>query len=610
MKKTSGFLFTELSKDNLIPGKPFDGFAPCNTRDMHGTPVVINPEELEVYLSNMQAAIEESRTESGEIVGLPIDAGVTGDHDKGDAGGWIVGVEREGNVLRFIPKWNELGMEVISKSIRRYFSPTIDLKNKKIVGGSMTNYSAINFGAGKVVLRPIELAAPNTLYELAESTEESLNDQLSDVYEAWRALCLARVCEDCGSTINAGDAYCAACGCAMMTGYVVDVFEDHIVAQRGEEMFEVAYTRGDDKIAFAPMDEWKPVKRAYVDAAIRRLGNSLRSVLGLTELASGFDDSAWDGPAVTSKLDVAGLRKVSLLDLNGYPGQEGDPVKELVKLPIRKTPGGKVNINALKAVGGGHGISEVKKPDSVPEEYFNKKIKAAAKTVAGLWKKAFDTDVPEGIQKAVDMSQGDTTMTVQLSELSAEDRAQLVAQLAEQLKTTTGAGSTTGTTTPTLDMSSFFNVDGLSDSAKAERKRQLGEYVAQVQLRAELEYKNELMELQHKTNIANLSMRLTGGTKDAPRGLRGVGADELSGHLLKLPTDEQNFWIGILENQVKDGLVNFSEMGHGGVVKGQTKLPDEIAAKLRDKSLGIADLSNPILGLGNVSDYNLSEFTN
>ena len=97
---------------------------------------------------------------------MPIDAR---NHDKGDGGGWIIDLYREGNVLRFVPQWNSLGRELVGQKILRFFSPTIDLVNKVILGGTLTNWPATRNKQGQVLLRPIELALG--MFELGGSME-------------------------------------------------------------------------------------------------------------------------------------------------------------------------------------------------------------------------------------------------------------------------------------------------------------------------------------------------------------------------------------------------------------------------------------------------------
>lgn len=59
---------------------------------------------------------------------------------------------------------------------------------------------------------------------------------------------------------------------------------------------------------------------------------------------TAFSDAPWSSPE--SKLEVGDFAKVCLIDLN-EPGEE--KVKGKLKLPIRSTPGGPVNKNALRA---------------------------------------------------------------------------------------------------------------------------------------------------------------------------------------------------------------------------------------------------------------------
>lgn len=147
------FQFVEL--EALKGGKPFDGFSVGEFVDMYGRAVKVTASELPTFLKNTLAALESTRGESGELAGLPIDAK---NHDKGDGAGYIVGVELQGNLLRMTPAWTEIGLDIIGKKIRRWFSATVDLANKVIVGGTLTNYPATRNKNGQIMLRPIELS--------------------------------------------------------------------------------------------------------------------------------------------------------------------------------------------------------------------------------------------------------------------------------------------------------------------------------------------------------------------------------------------------------------------------------------------------------------------
>ncbi|RJX17532.1 MAG: hypothetical protein C4575_12885 [Desulforudis sp.] len=145
----------ELSNDALTEGRLFDGLAAGEFIDMLGRKAAFKAAELGEFLKNTLAAIEATRAESGEIVGLPIDAR---GHERGDAAGWIVGAELEGERIRLKPRWTVIGVELISKSIQRGFSATVDLTNKVILGGTLTNWPATRNKSGHILLRPVELS--------------------------------------------------------------------------------------------------------------------------------------------------------------------------------------------------------------------------------------------------------------------------------------------------------------------------------------------------------------------------------------------------------------------------------------------------------------------
>lgn len=152
METSTGFIFVNL--EGSESGKPFDGMAAGEFTDMSGRKAKFDAAEFAQYVENTRAAIEATKTESGDIVGLPIDAK---GHDKGDGAGYIVDVSQDGSKIRITPQWNENGLEIIGKKIRRWFSATVDLTNKVILGGTLTNWPATRDKSGKILLRPIEL---------------------------------------------------------------------------------------------------------------------------------------------------------------------------------------------------------------------------------------------------------------------------------------------------------------------------------------------------------------------------------------------------------------------------------------------------------------------
>jgi len=159
----NNFFFVDMAA--LMDARPFDGMKAGKFTDMRGTRVEFKQDELADFLTNTLAAIDATRGESGELVGLPIDAK---NHEHGDAAGWIVGAELAGDVIRLLPRWTELGLELVGKGKQRFFSPSVDLANKAIIGGSLTNWPATR-SMGKNLLRPIELAEGEYTLDETES---------------------------------------------------------------------------------------------------------------------------------------------------------------------------------------------------------------------------------------------------------------------------------------------------------------------------------------------------------------------------------------------------------------------------------------------------------
>lgn len=153
---TTNVFFVQLS--NLTNGRPFDGLAAGTFRDMWGREVTFKPEELPEYVKNTVDAINVTLGEDGSVAGLPIDLK---NHEMGDAAGWIVGAELDesGTKIRFTPNWTDAGLELIRQKLQRFFSATINIKSKTIVGGTLTNWPATRDQQGKVMLRPIALSS-------------------------------------------------------------------------------------------------------------------------------------------------------------------------------------------------------------------------------------------------------------------------------------------------------------------------------------------------------------------------------------------------------------------------------------------------------------------
>jgi hypothetical protein len=394
--------------------------------------VVINKDDMSDYLDNTLEAINATKErDGGEVVGLPID--IQG-HNKDDAAGWIVGAELEGNTIRLIPKWTEIGLDAIEKGIRRFFSATIDTKNKVILGGTLTNWPATRDKKGNILLSPIELSSG--IYKI-EPEDKGLLDKIAD-------------------TLN--------------------------------ELKE--------------------------------------AVLGDRELAS-FDDSSWDAGAVRKALDVADLRKVCLLDLNGYPGQD-KPVKALCHLPVRKSPGAQVNKNALRAAGGSRGISAVVKPAEVPQDWFSQKRKSAASKLSKLRKQAFDKDAPETVSKYTEAEiSGKETITIidggsqmELTKEQLEKQiADAVAAAVKELSQPPEEGAEGDNKVTVSNIADLLELGNVTDDVKNAVIEQVQAYYKELQKQAQDEAIVYMANLRHEASIREFSNNVTGGTEDIPYGL-------------------------------------------------------------------------------------------
>ena len=163
-EKNTNIVYVDLGPEALTDGKWFDGLAVGEFTDMWGSELEIKSEDLDPFVDNTLAGILATETESGEIVGIPIDSR---NHDRGDAAGWIVDARRKGDKIELLPKWTEIGVDLISKGIMRFFSATFNLKQKVIVGGTLTNWPATRDEKETILLKPIELSQGVTAYTSA-----------------------------------------------------------------------------------------------------------------------------------------------------------------------------------------------------------------------------------------------------------------------------------------------------------------------------------------------------------------------------------------------------------------------------------------------------------
>lgn len=457
------FLFTELTADSLSEGREFDGLVPLdNVRDMYGQPVTIKAEELPTYLANTLAAIEATRSESGELVGLPIDAA---GHDKGDGAGWITGLARVGNLLRFVPKWTEIGTNLIGKSIRRFFSPTVDTVNKVILGGSLTNWPASRNKQGHTLLRPIELSA--TLFQLAD---ESLDERTMNIRRAF---------------------YDATSTPEMSEPYICEVFDGYVIARAGESLFKVPYTEGDNGIEFSARSEWAEVKQSYVEAAFE-----------------------W----------VRGL----------FKQKPAPPKQGVLEMEITLEKLKELIVGTVKEVIPAAPAQPVPAPDATPA--------------------------------------------------------------------------------PALpaDLAAVLGVNVLSEKGKAELATWMTAQAKAVQEQAQLAFNAQMARISRENTVTELAQRITGGSTEAPRGIKGATAEDMKKHLLALPADESKWFGELLAGIVKDGLTEFAEIGHGRQLQGVAELAEPYAGMLREWVANKGDVAEFFTinarELGEMKTYNLAAF--
>ena len=175
-------------------------------------------------------------------------------------------------------------------------------------------------------------------------------------------------------------------------------------------------------------------------------------------------------------------------------------------------------------------------------------------------------------------------MTIKLSDLSAADRAELAKQVATQL------------------------VPAGNGEPPAELKPLAEALLTQARVESQKEFQLQLERARRESAVAELCTRVAGGSAEAPRGIKGVKADELQKRLLALDAEAYTYFSGLLEGVVKDGLVEFTELGHGKHLDGTIELPVEVAEKLDAGVFKLADLTSPILALGDLKQYDLSKW--
>lgn len=246
--------------------KEIDGVSVGTFTDFSGRRITFTEDQLKKMVKNTLPVIESTKTESGELVGLPID--VWG-HDQGDGAGWIKNMtyNADRKVITLSPKWNQKGVDLIKENVRRFFSPTIDLLNNIVMGGTLTNWPATRDGkTGEIKLRPIELSTG--VYGMADLIDGSLNERLNYIANEF----INRFGDNDFST------------------FPKDIYDNYLVAYSGDKLYKVTFAEGEGDIEFAHPDDWVEVELTYVEATMDKSKFNLKDYV--IELIKGVDMTA------------------------------------------------------------------------------------------------------------------------------------------------------------------------------------------------------------------------------------------------------------------------------------------------------------------------------
>lgn len=107
-----------------------------------------------------------------------------------------------------------------------------------------------------------------------------------------------------------------------------------------------------------------------------------------------FTNGPWDGAAAESGQEAGAFCRCCLIDLN-----DGEKVKGQCKLPIRSTPGGPINLNAMSAAAAA--LAGARGGVDAPAE----KKRAAARRLVGLYREA-DREPPPALLRVAGMRSG------------------------------------------------------------------------------------------------------------------------------------------------------------------------------------------------------------
>lgn len=126
---------------------------------------------------------------------------------------------------------------------------------------------------------------------------------------------------------------------------------------------------------------------------------------------------------------------------------------------------------------------------------------------------------------------------------------------------------------------------------------------AEVQRRADEVISRRTRELE----VDQLAGQIIGGTPELPLGLP-VTLEAFKAFMLSLDNVQYGFAVDMFKAIHTKGFIEFSEAGVNGEGSGKVELPPEITKRLETGELVLADLKHPILGLGDLSRYDLRKW--
>lgn len=160
--------------------------------------------------------------------------------------------------------------------------------------------------------------------------------------------------------------------------WVSRTFDTFVIVSYAGNFYRVRYIDEGEEVKFQGPESWVQVQYVAMEKEF--------------EEEKAFDDSPWDGAA--SQWDTAeAYCSDCLIDVNG----SGEKKKELCFLPYRKPGSNSPNENAIRAIGGGRGITRLKKPSDVDQSKWDAQLKKAANKVIGWWPDIFDKPAPDAI---------------------------------------------------------------------------------------------------------------------------------------------------------------------------------------------------------------------